>query len=93
MELSVEPESLEPTTLQIALSVQPEISLIKEGKPGTKNVLANEGQELVIFVGAPGSGKSSIWGNYFKDYTRVNNDNLKTPAKCMQVCLEALAKG
>ena len=27
------------------------------------------------------------------DYTRVNNDILKTPAKCMQACEEALNSG
>lgn len=67
--------------------------MIKEGKEGTKNILANNGQELVLFVGSPGSGKSSIWQLYFSDYTRVNNDELKTAAKCMKVCEEALAKG
>lgn len=44
-------------------------------------------------MGSPGAGKSSIWNLYFKDYTRVNNDTLKTPAKCIAVCEEALKKG
>ena len=67
--------------------------MIKSGTPGTKNILANKGQELIVFCGAPGSGKSSLWNLYFSDYTRVNNDTLKTKEKCMKVCEESLKKG
>lgn len=47
----------------------------------------------MILVGAPGSGKSTLWQTYFTDYVRVNNDTLKTPAKCMQLCEESLIDG
>ena len=39
-------------------------------------------QELVIMVGGPGSGKSTFVTTKMKSYVRVNNDELKTPAKC-----------
>ncbi len=35
-------------------------------------------QEMLIFVGSPGAGKSVLYQNYFsKDYLRINNDALK----------------
>jgi len=55
--------------------------------------LAREEQELVIFVGAPGSGKSTLWDNHFSDYVRVNNDTLKTKEKCIKVARQALSDG
>ena len=39
-------------------------------------------QELVIMVGGPGSGKSTFVTTKMKSYVHVNNDELKTPAKC-----------
>lgn len=45
--------------------------------------LKSETQEVILFVGAPGSGKSTFWSNYLSDYVRVNNDTLKTAAKCI----------
>lgn len=35
-------------------------------------------QEVIIFVGPPGAGKSTFWQNHLKTYIRVNNDTLKT---------------
>jgi KaiC/GvpD/RAD55 family RecA-like ATPase len=35
-------------------------------------------KEMVIFVGSPGSGKSTFWKNYMSQYARVNRDTLKT---------------
>ena len=42
-------------------------------------------QELVLFVGFPGSGKSTFYERMFKPkgYLHVNRDTLKTPAKCL----------
>jgi len=40
---------------------------------------------MVIFVGSPGSGKSSFWMNYMPKYSRVNRDTLKTKEKCYKV--------
>lgn len=48
-------------------------------------------QEMVILIGAPASGKSTLALSVFKTYVRVNNDDLKTKAKCLKVCREALA--
>jgi len=50
-------------------------------------------QEAVIFVGSPGAGKSTFWSNYCKTYARVNNDELKTPAKCQKAMRDALKAG
>jgi len=57
----------------------------------TKKVDSDK-QELIIFVGSPGSGKSTFWKNHLKNYVRVNNDTLKTKEKCMKVCEEALSQ-
>lgn len=46
--------------------------------------------EMIIFVGSPGSGKSTFWKNYLSSYTRVNNDTLRTREKCLKVARASL---
>jgi len=43
-------------------------------------------KELIIMIGYPGSGKSSIANNYLKpnDYIIINQDSLKTKKKCLE---------
>ena len=55
--------------------------------------IAKKEQEVILFVGSPGSGKSTFWNTYLKNYVRVNNDTLKTKEKCMKVLREALQAG
>ena len=40
--------------------------------------------ELVLLVGSPASGKSTLCDDYFREYQRVNQDTLKTLPKCIQ---------
>jgi bifunctional polynucleotide phosphatase/kinase len=68
--------------------------LIRGGKVGDEKNLAKPGTvELVLFVGSPGSGKSTIYNRYMPEYTHVNNDLMKTKEKCMKATKEALSKG
>jgi len=53
----------------------------------------DEKQELVIVVGSPASGKSSLSRNYFPNYERVNQDTLKNISKCLKVAGEKLSQG
>ena len=55
-----------------------------------KKVTSTE-QEIVMFVGSPGSGKSTFWHNYMQSYERINRDTLKTMEKCAKVLKEKLA--
>jgi bifunctional polynucleotide phosphatase/kinase len=50
---------------------------------------------MVMLIGLPGSGKSSIVENYFesKDYVSINQDTLKTKNKCVKVCEKNLEQG
>ncbi|CAO3637786.1 unnamed protein product [Cunninghamella blakesleeana] len=50
--------------------------------------------ELILLVGPPASGKSSFAQNYLlsKDYVYINQDTLKTKAKCINACEKALAE-
>lgn len=66
-----------------------------EGKSptGEEEKYVKEEQEMIIFIGSPGAGKSTFWNNYLKDYVRVNNDTLKTKEKCMKVARQALNEG
>ncbi|CDW76414.1 bifunctional polynucleotide phosphatase kinase-like [Stylonychia lemnae] len=75
---------------------------VKEEKKGSANAedgpaeqvdYKGKGQEIILFFGSPGSGKSTFWKNHLSDYVRVNNDTLKTPQKCMAVCEEGLKAG
>ncbi|KAK2959373.1 putative Bifunctional polynucleotide phosphatase/kinase [Blattamonas nauphoetae] len=58
------------------------------GKEGT-------GQELVLMVGSPASGKSTFTQKYFvpRGYVHVNRDTLKTKEKCLKLAKEALERG
>jgi bifunctional polynucleotide phosphatase/kinase len=55
--------------------------------------IKSKDKELVIFVGSPGSGKSTLWRNHLSDYVRVNNDTLKSKPKCLKVCEDGLKAG
>ncbi|CAK4732785.1 hypothetical protein LEN26_016413 [Aphanomyces euteiches] len=50
-------------------------------------------QEVVLLIGSPGSGKSTLYKSYFSSYGRVNQDALKTPAKCKAAAVEFLKEG
>jgi bifunctional polynucleotide phosphatase/kinase len=51
--------------------------------------------EVVVFVGLPASGKSSVYRDGFKSlgYVHINRDTLKTAAKCERVLRAALQGG
>jgi bifunctional polynucleotide phosphatase/kinase len=49
-------------------------------------------QELILFMGSPGSGKSTFYHNYLQSYVRVSQDQLGTAAKCIKACQAALAE-
>jgi len=60
------------------------------------------GQEVIVIVGSPASGKSTIAGRLISgiiaanagvEYVRVNQDTLKTVPKCIKATKEALADG
>lgn len=51
--------------------------------------------ELIILVGSPASGKSTYYARHFAPagYLHVNQDTLKTRAKCLAVAEAALREG
>ena len=44
-------------------------------------------------MGSPASGKSTFWKTHLANYTRVNQDTLKTREKCLKVTEEAMMNG
>ena len=54
----------------------------------------NKEQEVIINVGFPGSGKTYFTKTYVlpHDYVHINQDTLKTKAKCLKAFKEALKK-
>lgn len=49
--------------------------------------------ELVLLVGSPASGKSTLCARYFSDYVVTNQDTLKTKDRCMKLCVKSLKEG
>lgn len=44
----------------------------------------NTDKNLIIFVGAPASGKTKLYNEKFSDYEHINMDTLKTKDKCLK---------
>lgn len=74
-----------------------EISPLKTNPVFNKlyNDILNKEKIVIIFIGAPGSGKSTFFFNYFHplNFGRVNNDTLKTEKKCVTKMQEILDNG
>lgn len=49
--------------------------------------------EVVILIGPPGSGKTTLARQYFVQYYHVNQDTLKTKASCLKAARGALLEG
>lgn len=71
-------EKVRLPALQSAIAIL-EKSNVKSKEEAKAEEYKKEGQEIILFYGAPGSGKSTFWKNNLSDYERVNNDTLKTP--------------
>ncbi|KAK7739096.1 DNA kinase/phosphatase Pnk1 [Diatrype stigma] len=70
--------------------------LQEEGSTATNtNVLfeRKNARDLVLFCGPPGSGKSTFFRRYLQPlgYERVNQDTLKTRAKCLRAASDLLS--
>jgi len=55
----------------------------------------NTGKQLIIFIGAPGTGKSSFFLQHLKPlgYVQANQDALKTEAKVMKLVRSSMSSG
>ena len=84
-------ETLPPLSFDIKKYKKPEPD--EESKDKTIINYKSDKQEIIMFVGAPGSGKSTFWQNHLSDYVRVNNYLLKTKEKCLEACIEAINNG
>ncbi len=85
--LNVPPEAFEWDTFDVtALS-----TASSETQPQEKYTV--EGQEMVLMVGQPASGKSTFTKRHFASYARVNQDTLLSKAKCWQEARNQLSAG
>ncbi|XP_014296856.1 uncharacterized protein F21D5.5 isoform X2 [Microplitis demolitor] len=51
------------------------------------------GQEVIIMVGGPGSGKSFVVANYLQKYDHINRDKLGSWQKCVTMMEKSLDEG
>lgn len=67
------------------------ISEFKSSKMSLKDYFSRfYATEMILLVGAPGSGKSTFASRNFPTYTRINKDTLGTDKKCLKACKTAL---
>ena len=60
--------------------------------PGAEmNLTKDQPREIIIFVGSPGSGKSTFSKNYLSSYERLNRDTLNTAEACLKRAKEILS--
>lgn len=69
----------------------PKTGNVLKGKQ--ESVVKAKSKEMIIFVGSPGSGKSTFWKTHLSDYVRVNNDTLKKKEKCLAAAKDACSQG
>ncbi|CDJ61545.1 polynucleotide kinase-3'-phosphatase, putative [Eimeria maxima] len=65
----------------------------KEAEECQQQQQQKSSQELVILIGAPGSGKSTLVDRLFPQHAVVRQDDLKVKAKCVEVCAQLLREG
>lgn len=75
--------------------VDPQKLLVATGTNKKELPSPSTKQELVLLVGIPASGKSTIYKKCFADagYVHVNRDLMGTPKKCLQATKAALGEG
>ena len=61
-----------------------------EGEEYTFN---SKNKDMIVFIGSPGSGKSTFYNNYCKGYARVNNDSQKSKKKTLEAFMKGASKG
>ncbi|CAO3608788.1 unnamed protein product [Cunninghamella echinulata] len=76
------------------------VNIMEYSKPSTESLAKlsslvpknKSAAELILLIGAPASGKSSFAQKYIipNDYEYINQDTLKTKAKCINACEKAL---
>ncbi|KAI5462046.1 DNA kinase/phosphatase Pnk1 [Mariannaea sp. PMI_226] len=64
-------------------------------KTSKVNFEKTNNQDIVLFCGPPGAGKSTFYWNHLEPlgYQRINQDTLKTRDKCLQAAREYLTVG
>lgn len=76
-----------------------ELSSIERRESAAKTVLGGQGgsngAEIVLFVGAPASGKTFLYNRVFAPahYVHVNQDTLRTRDKCLRVVRDTIEAG
>ncbi|KPA82982.1 putative polynucleotide kinase 3'-phosphatase [Leptomonas pyrrhocoris] len=88
--------SLPRTYAQLSVQVITFTTVKTISLPSAPPLFARTGeQELIIFVGFPGCGKSSFYRRHLQPYgyAHVNRDILQTRAKCIRAAEEHWARG
>eukprot|EP00026_Physarum_polycephalum_P016046 Phypoly_transcript_16877.p1 GENE.Phypoly_transcript_16877~~Phypoly_transcript_16877.p1 ORF type:complete len:253 (+),score=47.28 Phypoly_transcript_16877:24-782(+) len=77
-----------------AINFEKVIALTGDEIEGGEDALSSKDPEVVVFVGFPGSGKSTMAKRLIaKGYVHVNQDTLKDFERCLKVAREAINDG
>ena len=87
------PQDFSDSDSVFSKNIRAELIIPEELFPTSPPIQFFSKNELVLFVGMPGSGKTDYYNNYLTDHIHINQDLLKTKKKVINTFLMSINSG